>query len=108
MPRGNGPGSMGMGPRTGRAAGFSAGYSVPGYANPMPGISAFGGGARGARGSGGGRGHRNWYNATGLTGRQRNGAGWSPAAPPYTAPVAPHPNPFSKIRPEEEAKEEKK
>jgi len=97
MPRGNGTGPMGMGPRTGRAAGYCAGYSVPGYANPMPGIGAFGGGAGGARGSGGGRGHRNWYYATGLT-------GWSPARPPYAAPNAPYPTPFSQIPPEEETK----
>lgn len=98
MPRGNGTGPMGIGPRTGRAAGFCAGYSVPGYANPMPGIGAFGGGARGARGSGGGRGHRNWYYATGLT-------GWSPARRPYAAPIAPYPYPvpFSQMPPEEEA-----
>lgn len=34
MPRGNGTGPNGMGPMTGRAAGFCAGYGVPGYANP--------------------------------------------------------------------------
>jgi len=28
---------MGMGPMTGRAAGYCAGYPVPGYMNPMPG-----------------------------------------------------------------------
>jgi hypothetical protein len=40
MPFGNGTGSAGMGPMTGRAAGFCAGYPVPGYMNPV--------GARGA------------------------------------------------------------
>jgi hypothetical protein len=34
MPFGNGTGSAGMGPVTGRAAGFRAGYPVPGYRNP--------------------------------------------------------------------------
>jgi hypothetical protein len=34
MPRGNGTGPMGMGPMTGRAAGYCAGYSAPGYMNP--------------------------------------------------------------------------
>ncbi len=28
---------MGMGPMTGRAAGYCAGYGVPGYMNPIPG-----------------------------------------------------------------------
>lgn len=33
MPRGDGTGPMGMGPMTGRGAGFCAGYATPGYAN---------------------------------------------------------------------------
>ena len=37
MPGGNGTGPGGMGPMTGRGAGFCAGYSVPGYANPVGG-----------------------------------------------------------------------
>ena len=37
MPRGDGTGPWGMGPMTGRAAGYCAGYSVPGFANPVPG-----------------------------------------------------------------------
>jgi hypothetical protein len=36
MPRGDGTGPAGMGPMTGRAAGYCAGYSVPGFANPIP------------------------------------------------------------------------
>ena len=35
MPRGDGTGPAGMGPMTGRAAGFCAGYPVPGYMNPV-------------------------------------------------------------------------
>ena len=35
MPRGNGTGPNGLGPGTGRNAGFCAGYSVPGYMNPV-------------------------------------------------------------------------
>jgi hypothetical protein len=35
MPAGNGTGPMGMGPMTGRAAGYCAGYPLPGFANPM-------------------------------------------------------------------------
>jgi len=37
MPGGDGTGPGGMGPMTGRAAGFCAGYSIPGYANPVGG-----------------------------------------------------------------------
>lgn len=33
MPRGDGTGPAGMGPRTGRGAGYCAGYSSPGFAN---------------------------------------------------------------------------
>jgi len=39
MPGGNGTGPAGMGPMTGRAAGYCAGYPVPGYMNPMPGMA---------------------------------------------------------------------
>jgi len=38
MPLGDGTGPAGMGPMTGRAAGFCAGYPVPGYMNPAPGF----------------------------------------------------------------------
>ena len=41
MPRGDGTGPGGMGPMTGRAAGYCAGYSVPGYMNPVPGRGAW-------------------------------------------------------------------
>ena len=34
MPAGNGTGPLGFGPMTGRAAGFCAGFPVPGYMNP--------------------------------------------------------------------------
>ena len=74
MPRGDGTGPMGLGPMTGRAAGFCAGYSVPGYMNPIPGRGYFGWG-RGGFGRGGGRGRRNWYYATGLPGWQRASMG---------------------------------
>jgi len=37
MPRGDGTGPAGMGPMTGRAAGFCAGFGVPGYMNPASG-----------------------------------------------------------------------
>jgi hypothetical protein len=76
MPRGDRSGPLGMGPRTGRAAGYCGGYPVAGYANTLPGGDSYGrGGGRG------GRGHRNWYYATGLTGWQRAAQGWYPAQP---------------------------
>ena len=37
MPAGNGTGPLGLGPMTGRAAGYCAGYPVPGYMNPVAG-----------------------------------------------------------------------
>ena len=37
MPAGDGTGPLGVGPMTGRAAGYCAGYPVPGYMNPVPG-----------------------------------------------------------------------
>jgi hypothetical protein len=42
MPLGDGTGPLGFGPMTGRAAGFCAGYPVPGYLNPIPGRGWFG------------------------------------------------------------------
>lgn len=91
MPGGDGTGPAGMGPMTGRAAGYCAGYGVPGYANPWGG-RGFGFGGRGR--GGGGRGWRNRYYATGLTGWQRAATGYpafggavAAAAPP--APFAP-------------------
>jgi len=41
MPRGDGTGPAGMGPMTGRAAGFCAGFPVPGYMNPVVGRAGF-------------------------------------------------------------------
>jgi hypothetical protein len=37
MPAGDGTGPLGLGSMTGRAAGYCAGYPVPGYMNPVPG-----------------------------------------------------------------------
>jgi len=50
MPRGDGTGPGGMGPMTGRGAGYCAGYSVPGYMNPFGGRGL--GLRRGFRGGG--------------------------------------------------------
>jgi len=41
MPFGDGTGPAGLGPMTGRAAGFCAGYPVPGYMNPVVGRAGF-------------------------------------------------------------------
>jgi len=38
MPRGDGTGPAGMGPMTGRAAGYCAGYPAPGFMNPAVGM----------------------------------------------------------------------
>ncbi len=57
MPGGNGTGPTGMGPMTGRGAGFCAGYATPGYANPVGGRGMGMGQGRGmGRGRGFGRG----------------------------------------------------
>lgn len=59
MPMGNGTGPDGMGPRTGRGAGFCNGYGMPGACNRGGGFGFRRGGARGAgRGFGGGMGGR--------------------------------------------------
>jgi hypothetical protein len=87
MPGGDRTGPAGMGPMTGRAAGYCAGYQVPGFMNPIPGRS-FGGWGRG-----GGRGWRNWYYATGLTGWQRASSGLPAfgSPPAYPLPYAAQP-----------------
>lgn len=70
MPFGDGTGPGGMGPMTGRAAGFCAGYSMPGYMNPIAGRGRFG---------------------YGLGLRQGYGRGWGirPAYGLYRSPVYP-------------------
>ena len=87
MPAGNGTGPMGMGPMTGRAAGFCAGFGMPGYANPTPGRGFGMGFGRGHGGGGraGGRGRRNMFHATGLPGWMRAGVQF--AAPNAAAPT---------------------
>ena len=57
MPRGDRTGPAGMGPMTGRAAGYCAGYDRPGFANPVPGRGpGFGRGLGRGFGRGGGIG----------------------------------------------------
>ena len=43
MPGGDRTGPMGLGPMTGRAAGFCAGYPAPGYMSPVSGRGFWGG-----------------------------------------------------------------
>ena len=79
MPRGDGTGPGGAGPMTGRAAGYCAGYSMPGFMNPVGGRGYWG------WGRGGGRGWRNRFWATGMPGWVRAGYGtgawgWGPGA----------------------------
>jgi hypothetical protein len=79
MPGGDGTGPAGLGPMTGRAAGFCAGYPIPGYMNPVGGRGNWGWGR-------GGWGRRNWYYATGLPGWARAGYGF----PAYGGAVNPY------------------
>ena len=75
MPGGNGTGPAGVGPMTGRGAGFCAGYAVPGYANPVGG-RGYGMGFGRGRGMGRGRG----------LGRAGYGApAWAGVVNPYPA-----------------------
>jgi hypothetical protein len=78
MPRGDRTGPTGTGPMTGRAAGYCAGYDVPGYAN-----SAVGRGFGRGGGRGGGWRWRHWFYATGLPGWARFGppAAWATPTP---------------------------
>ena len=94
MPFGDRTGPQGLGPMTGRGAGYCGGYPAPGSMNPVPG-RGFGRG----RGFGGGRGFgrgRGW-------GR---GFGWGPA--PWGAPYGSYPPAYGpayapSYGPEEEA-----
>ena len=78
MPGGDGTGPGGMGPMTGRAAGFCAGYPVPGYANPVAGRGMGMGWGRGFRGGGFGRGR-----GFGWAGAGYGVPAWGGAANPY-------------------------
>ena len=85
MPGGNRTGPMGVGPMTGRGAGYCAGYGVPGY---MWGPGYMGRSLGLDWGGGGGRGWRwrHWATATGLPRWARFGApAWRYG--PYPEPV---------------------
>lgn len=101
MPAGDRTGPGGMGPMTGRGAGYCSGYDAPGWASPGPGGRYYGRGSYGRGGrwgdsgfgrGGGGWGYRHWYHATGLPrwarGQQSAGFGYPPAVA-YGAPDAP-------------------
>lgn len=78
MPRGDGTGPAGMGPMTGRAAGYCAGYDRPGFANPY---------VRGGFGYGFGRGLGRGFRGGFGRGFGR-GFGYYPVVPfYYGAPV---------------------
>ena len=83
MPRGNRTGSQNMGPMTGRDAHYSAGYPMPGFANPNGGRGI---GYRRGFGGGGGRGFRGGYGSV---------ASLNPMDPAYMgeAPYVPSPPP---------------
>ncbi len=90
MPGGDRTGPMGMGPMTGRAAGYCAGYEMPGYANPIAGRGygmGFGRGRGFGMGFGRGRGWRNMFYATGSAGWKGAWGGAVPHALPYTEPT---------------------
>ena len=86
MPGGDGTGPGGMGPMTGRAAGFCASFPVPGYANPVGGRGM---GMGWGRGRGRGRGF-GWGRAG--YGMPAFGGAVNPYAyggAPFTSTVAP-------------------
>jgi len=82
MPRGDGTGPAGMGPMTGRAAGYCAGYSVPGFMNPIGG-RGYGGWGRGRGGGGGGGWGRGYGRGFGWAGAGYGYPAWGGAVAPY-------------------------
>ena len=99
MPWGDGTGPRGLGPMTGRAAGYCAGYPVPGYANPdVPGYGRGFGYGRG-RGRGFGRGY--WGRGRGFWGR-----GYYPYPTPDYRPAPTNPD-YVSTYPEPSREEEK-
>jgi len=86
MPFGDRTGPFGLGPRSGRAMGYCAGFQVAGPVNPVPGRSWPGFGRGLGRGwFGGGRGCGNGFRSTGLPGWARAGYGYPSSGPEFTA-----------------------
>lgn len=85
MPWGDRTGPIGIGPMTGRGAGYCAGFGGPGYTNPAPGFGrGLGRGFGRGRGRGFGRGFCRWgWNAS-------VGYGY-PGVPQTQYPAAPYP-----------------
>lgn len=100
MPWGDGTGPRGFGPMTGRAAGYCAGYPVPGYANPS--VPGYGRGFGYGRGWGRGFGRGYWGRGRGFWGR-----GYYPyPTPDYRS--APYYNPYyGSVYPKPSKEEEK-
>ena len=87
MPGGDRTGPAGLGPMTGRAAGYCAGYATPGFTNPFPGRGFWGGG----------RGKHRWSYPTVLFGPWHFGAGY----PAYRG-AAPYGTPFTPVQNQEQ------
>ncbi len=81
MPGGDRTGPMGMGPMTGRGAGYCAGFTAPGFAN-LRGRGAGLGRGRGFWCRGGGFGLRNRFYASGQPGWMRYEAANAPLQQP--------------------------
>lgn len=101
MPWGDRTGPLGMGPMTGRGAGYCGGYAGPGFQNLTPGRGFWGWGRSRGRGrffgrGGGGFGRR--FRAGGFGGWQSAPWGWPPVgasgpyAMPFDVPFAPTPS----------------
>jgi len=90
MAWGDGTGPNGLGPMTGRGAGYCAGFNTPGYANPGVGAGRGFGAGRGRGGGFGGRG-----GGRGFGGGRRFAGGVNPyyGQAPYAVPYAPQVEP---------------
>ena len=100
MPGGDRTGPAGLGPMTGRSAGYCAGYPVPGYMNPIAGRGrgGFGLGRGGGRGRGFGRGWGRGFSGYGAAYPYAYGSPYGYGAPynatayggyPYAPDLAP-------------------
>jgi hypothetical protein len=85
MPYGDRTGPQGLGPRTGRGAGYCSGFPGPGSMNPVSGRGFFGfGRGRGSRGVGRGRCWRSCSLDPVFTGQARGGYSSSRFAARFT------------------------